>query len=52
MRTVQGQRHIRVLARQAAQGQQLTADRKLTGDHAELHTLEGEGCFLLAGGGE
>ena len=52
MRTVQGQRHIRVLARQAAQGQQLTADRKLTGDNAELHALKGEGCFLLAGRGE
>ena len=52
MRTVQGQRHIRVLPRQAAQGQQLTADRKLTGDNAELHALKGEGCFLLAGGGE
>ena len=52
MRAVQRQRHIRVLPRQAAQGQQLTADRKLARDHAELHSLEGEGCLLLAGGGE
>ena len=52
MRAVQRQRHVRVLPRQAAQGQQLTADRKLARDHAELHSLEGEGCLLLAGGGE